>query len=248
MQRKIKGKRVALFFVFAIGSVALPTVGAYLGIWLFGIPKSVVEDFIGDNLLVVLGSILGYYLAIIPVWSYLATWASKIESKEGVAPIAKDELIAKLLALNDPELPWTIRRGEKEDLIAEWKVVDSKWIDIFAANKINIVHKLRFKFENSTARVQDVERKVSYRVGVDGRPTATFRWSGHRGIDFDQYDWGAAYGVIYKDGKLKIDFAYKYKFNLQEMKNPLIEAVTENGWTWKGALSISPLWRIIFGG
>ncbi len=248
MERKIKGKRVALFFVFAISSIALPTVGAYLGIYLFGIPKGVVEDFIGDNLVVVLASLLAYYLAIIPVWSYLATWASKIEPKEGVAPISKDELITKLLALNDPELPWTIRRGEKEDLIAEWKIVDAKWIDIFAANKINIIHKLRIDLGQGVAHVQDVERKVSYRVGADGRPTATLRWSGHRGIDFYQYDWSAAYGVIYKDGKLKIDFAYKYKFNLQEMKNPIIEAVTENGWAWKGALSISPFWRIIFGG
>lgn len=248
MERKIKGKRVLLFFIFAIVSVMLPTVGAFSIMAIFDISKPVIEAFIDKNVATVLLSLLGYYLAIIPAWGFMATWASKIEPKEGAKPIGKDELIQKLLALNSSDLPWQIRRGEKEDLVAEWKVVDAKWLDIFAANKINLVHKIRIKLGNGVAHAQDIERKVSYRVGVDGKPTADFHWSGHRGIDFYQYDWNAAYGVIYKEGKLKVDFAYKYKFNLQEMKNPLIEVITENGWTWKGALTLSPFWHIFFGG
>jgi hypothetical protein len=250
MDRKIKGRRVALFFIFAIGSIALPTVGAYLFIWFFGIPKEAVEDFIGGNLGKVLAILLGYYLTLIPAWSYFGVWASRVDPKAGALPISKEDLVGKLLALNDPKLPWTIRRGEKEDLIAEWKIVDEKWVDIFAANRVSIVHKLRFRIDpkDYTVHVQDVERRVSWRVGVDGRPQATLRFSGKRGIDFYQYDWGAAYGVIYKDGQLKIDFAYNYKFNLQEMKNPLIEVATENGWTWEGAFTVSPFWAVIFGG
>ncbi len=250
MDKKINGWRVFWFFVFAIVSISLPTIGAYIIIGIFDIPKPVVEGFIDLHVGKVLSGLLGYFLALVPAWSYCATWASKIEPKAGVLPISREDLVGKLLAINDPKLPWQIKRGEKEDLIAEWKIVDEKWVDMFAANRINRVHKLRFRFEpkNYTVHIQDVERNVAWRVGVDGRPQATLRASGARGINFYQYDWGASYGVIYKDGKLKVDFAYNYKFNLQEMKNPLIEIVVENGWIWKGALTVSPFWAAVFGG
>ncbi len=249
MKKQVKGLRALIFFIFALVSIGGPTIGAYLYIWFGDISKPVVESYIDKNLLVILSIFFGYMLALVPIWSYVATWASKIDRKPGVAPISKDELITKLLVLNSSDLPWSIRRGEGVDLVAEWKIVDEKWIDFFAANKMSIVHELRIRLDaNGIAHSQDVERAISWRVGVDGRPTASFKISGYKGIDFFQYQWGAAYGVIYKDGELKIDHAYKYRFNLQEMKNPLIEAITENGWSWKGALSISPFWSIIFGG
>lgn len=250
MDKKIKGKRVVWFFAFAIGSILLPIIGAYLAIGFFNIPREALQSFFNANLGKILLVLLGYYLVLIPLWSYLGAWASRVDPKTGALPISKEDLVAKLLAVNDPKLPWAIRRGEKEDLIAEWKIVDEKWVDMFAANRINIIHKLRFRIDTKdyTVHAQDVERRVSWRVGVDGRPQATLHWSGKRGIDFYQYDWGALYGLIYKDGKLKIDFAYNYKFNLSEMKNPLIEVVTENGWTWEGAFTTSPFWAVIFGG
>ncbi len=248
--KTMKTKRVIGFFIFAFGSILLPTLGAYLLIYILDIPRATVEDFIGFNLAWVLGGLLGYYLLIIPMWSYFATWASRVEARAGVSAVSKDELIVKILAMNDEKLPWTVRRGEKEDLIAGWKAVDEKWIDIFAANKISLTHKIRINLDEKrgVAHAQDVERKVSWRVGISGRPEATFHWSGSRGITFWQYESGMSFGIIYKDGKLQIGPAYKYTFSLQEMKNPLIEAVTESGWAWKGALTVSPFWRWVFGG
>lgn len=249
MDKKVKIWRVVLFFIFAIGSVGGPTISSYIYIWLNDIPKLTVENFIDDNLIYILSIFLGYMILLVPIWSYVATWASKIDKISGVMPISKEELINKLLSLNDPKLPWQIRRGERSDIIAEWKVVDEKWIDLFAANKLSIVHELRIRLgDNGVVHCQDMEKTISWRAGVDGAPSATFKIRAHKGIDFFQYQWGAAYGVIYKNGKVSIDSAYKYRFSLQEMKNPIIEAVTESGWTWKGALVLSPIWRVIFGG
>ncbi len=228
----------------------MPTILPWIYIGLFDIPKATVEQFFDDNLGVILGGMAVYFLSLVPIWSYFATWASTIDAQKDAKPVLKQELIQILLSVNDPKLPWTIRRGDKEDLIAEWKVVDEKWVDFFAANKISLVHKLRFRIDDRahTVHVQDVERRVSYRVGVDGRPQATLRWSFRRGIDFYNYEKSLAFGVIYKDGKLQIGEAYNYTFNLNEVKQPLIDAVVKSGWKWKGALTVSPFWSVIFGG
>ena len=246
----MKGKRVLLFFVFAFLSVGLPVVLPWIYIGIYQVPKSTVEAFFDNHLAAILWFFAIYYPILIFPWSYTATWASTVDPQAGTKPLLKQDLIQILLSVNDPKLPWQIKRGDKEDLIAEWKIVDEKWVDLFAANKISLVHKLRFRIDDRTHTVhaQDVERRVSYRVGVDGRPQATLHWSGHRGIDFYDYERGLTFGVIFKDGKLQIGEAYNYKFNLNEMKQPLIDAVTKGGWRWKGALSVSPFWSVIFGG
>jgi len=48
-----------------------------------------------------------------------------------------------------------------------------------------------------------------------------------------QYERGVQYGVIYKDGKFKVDYAYNYAFNIAEIKNPIIDVITGSDWEFR---------------
>ena len=52
----------------------------------------------------------------------------------GAAKIPASDLRTALLALNRDTSPWIVRDGAPEncDLVAEWKIVDARWYEIFA--------------------------------------------------------------------------------------------------------------------
>lgn len=242
-------KRVIIFFIFAIGGI-LAVIFLPLGaIKAFNISDSVVGAFIQTRFIDLLIGVGIYAVFLTIIGSYLATWATVVKPLTVAAPASKEALTEKFLALNSPDIPWQIRRGEKTDLIAEWKIADAKWLSAFAANKIQIVHLIRLRLDSKkkVVHAQDVERRARWSAGA-GAPSVSLSWSGFRGIVFFQYERAAEFGVTYKDEKLRVGPAYDYRFSLQEMKNPLIEVAIGNGWIWKGALTVSPFWSRIFGG
>jgi hypothetical protein len=58
------------------------------------------------------------------------------KKKGHIAPVGKQELMMKLLALNDPSKPYCIMRGDESDLVAEWKIVDATWYGIFNKSRL----------------------------------------------------------------------------------------------------------------
>jgi len=94
-------------------------------------------------------------------------------------------------------------------------------------------YELRLKIAKDKGAVfaQDNFRRFEYTGGVDGRGIKfTFQFSFFKGISLFQYERGVQYGVIYKDGKFKVDYAYNYAFNIAEIKNPIIDLITGSGW------------------
>lgn len=53
---------------------------------------------------------------------------------EGVAPKPSEEVYSALLAVNRPTAPFVVRDGQPEgvDLVAEWRIVDASWYEVFA--------------------------------------------------------------------------------------------------------------------
>lgn len=67
------------------------------------------------------------------------------ETFEGVAPIPPEELKRKLLALGNDQVPFSIAPGgggKEGDLIVERKIVDAKWLEIFAKASLEKSHKI----------------------------------------------------------------------------------------------------------
>jgi len=142
-----------------------------------------------------------------------------------------EELLTRLLALNRPTAPYHIIDGKSEnvDLIAEWKIVDAQWYEIFAKANLTKVFRIYMKFDNEKheLRAQDHEYTVAWRAGVPSLSLAVSSFKGQ----MTSVEFGSAYGFT---ETLAPGQVYKYKFNTNELKKPIQETAAACGWTFKG--------------
>lgn len=150
---------------------------------------------------------------------------------KSVPVLAVEEVKRRLLALNRETAPYRIVDGasEKADLIAEWKIVDAKWYEIFAKANLTKVFRIYMKFDAAKheVRAKDEEYTLEWRAGVPSLSLSAAKFQGQ----MTSVEFGAAYAFT---EELKPGVVYKYRFNTNEIKKPLQEAVTDSGWTYKG--------------
>lgn len=150
---------------------------------------------------------------------------------KGVPRLSPEKLRAGLLAVNRDTAPFVVRRGtaEKVDLVAEWKIVDAEWYEIFAKAGIERVFKVLMKFDEVAGEVRavDQEWEVEWRAGV---PALSARAEGFRG-----QKWEKSFETVYAFREdLSFGKVYEYSFSTSEIKGPLIEAAHKAGWGWRG--------------
>ncbi len=148
-----------------------------------------------------------------------------------VPAVSAQELVTRLVALNRPSAPYQIvdGRAEKVDLIAEWKIVDAQWYEIFAKASLTKVFRIYLKLdpEKNELRAQDHEYTVAWRAGVPSLSLAVSSFKGQ----MTSVEFGAAYAFT---EELSPGQVYKYRFNTNELKKPIQEATAASGWTFKG--------------
>ena len=141
------------------------------------------------------------------------------------------EVRRRLLALNRDTAPYQIIEGAAEnvDLIAEWKIVDARWYEIFAKANLTKVFRIYMKFDETKheVRAKDEEFTLEWRAGVPSLSVSASKFSGQK----TSMEFGTAYAFTeeFKPGQV-----YNYRFNTSEIKKPIQEAVTACGWTYKG--------------
>lgn len=149
----------------------------------------------------------------------------------GVPRQPKAALREALLGLNRDSAPWQVRDGEPEgvDLVAEWKIVDARWYEIFAKASLTKVFKVLMKFDEEKGEVRSVDQEwtVEWRAGV---PTLKLSAEAFRGQKVEM-SFGTAYA--FKEN-LEFGQVYEYRFKTAEIKAPLQEAAAKAGWGWKG--------------
>ena len=158
-------------------------------------------------------------------------WAASIASAPGVAPVSAETLRARLLAVNDFDLPFQVREeGRRGRLVAEWRIADARWLGLMEAGGLTAAHQVHLELDLKAHRVLAQARSwaISWSAGV---PHLGRSWSFFRGINFFEFERGALVGLFFKDGRWTTT-AYNYRFHLAEMKNPLIQAVVGSGWTF----------------
>jgi hypothetical protein len=137
----------------------------------------------------------------------------------------------RIIALNRPTAPYQILDGKAQnaDLIAEWKIVDARWYEVFAKANLTKVFRIQMKLDPTRreVRAQDQEFNVSWKVGV---PSLSFEASFFRGQK-SSVSFGTGYAF---SENLAAGQVYKYKFNTNELKKPIQDAVAACGWTYKG--------------
>ena len=155
-------------------------------------------------------------------------------NKSPAAGIAKQPaatLRTALLALNRESAPWQVRDGAPEgvDLVAEWKIVDARWYEIFAKASLTKVFKVLMKLDETKGEVRAVDQEwtVEWRAGV---PALSLSAEAFRGQKVEM-SFGTAIGFRenFSPGVI-----YDYRFTTAEIKTPLQETALANGWRWQG--------------
>jgi len=149
----------------------------------------------------------------------------------GVAAKSASEVRAALLAVNRPTAPFVVRDGapERVDLVAEWRIVDAAWYEIFAKASLTKVFKILMRLDEQKheARAVDQEWEVEWRAGVPDLKLAAEAFRGQK----TEVSFGTAYAFT-ETGEF--GQVYRYRFSTGELKPPLQNAVTASGWTWRG--------------
>jgi hypothetical protein len=148
------------------------------------------------------------------------------------APVlSPDEVEQRLLALNRESAPFRIVDGSSEgvDLIAEWKIVDAKWYEIFAKANLTKVFRIYMKLDPAKheVRAKDEEYTLEWKAGVPSLSVSVQKFQGQ----MTSVEFGAAYAFT---EQLAPGQVFKYRFNTNELKKPIQDAVAACGWGYKG--------------
>src|SRR5688572_4817043 len=188
--------------------------------------------------------------SVVLVWVVLAAgyflkgtaWAARIDAKPVERALSASELRERLLALNALDIPFRIEGSNDNELSATWKYADAKWVDLARAHGMRRIHRIRMTLDERSRKVRatDFQSEYDWSAGSGGGNVA---WKASTGIVFFQYEHRRVYGLrLDSEGKATPNFSYAYTFDLQEMKSPLVEAVTQAGWRWQPVVWQAPEW------
>lgn len=219
--------------VVAIGflSMVLPVVLGLASKYVLGIEppsstSSIVLILIG--IFIYSGFILFYLLP------RLASWATTKKRIAGITPLSLPDLQTRILSINTFNVPFTVQQGSKpNELIATWKLADAKWIGLMFAGGLRSTYKLtiRLNEQSHIAQVRETQTTASWdATGPIPVLKTGFHFSFFQGINLLSFQSTQLTGLLFKDGKLSLDNAYKYTFNPDEVKNPIAQIITQSGW------------------
>ena len=105
----------------------------------------------------------------------------------GVKRQSVAKLRSTLMDVNRASAPFKVRSGKPDggDLVAEWKIVDAKWYEIFAKAGIKRVFKVLMRFDEAAGEVRtdDQEWEVEWRAGT---PVLSLAASAFRGRKWEK--------------------------------------------------------------
>ena len=153
------------------------------------------------------------------------------KSDKNTPALSAEEVRQRLLALNRETAPYQIIDGASQnvDFIAEWKIMDAKWYELFAKANTTKVFRIYMKFDpaKNQVRGKDEEFTVSWKAGIPSLSIAVSKFQGQ----MTSVEFGAAYAFT---EELKPGVVYNYRFNTNEIKKPIQEVVATCGWDYKG--------------
>jgi hypothetical protein len=149
----------------------------------------------------------------------------------GTAVLPAAEVLTRILNMNRPAAPYRIIDGASEqvDLIAEWKIADASWNEIFGKAGLSKAFRILLKLDPEKQEARGVDREYSVEWSA-GLPTLKLAGSAFRGQS-QKIEFGKGYAFT---ETLAAGQVYNYRFETSEIKKPIQEAVISCGWTYKG--------------
>lgn len=176
------------------------------------------------------------------IWNRVVSWATRVPAQPGVEPVSEDELRRRLLAINQEDVPFKVVEGKEGKIEATWRLADAKWAGIMTLNKVKELRvlQLRPSDKEKVCRALDIGRSV--RATADGLEMG-FSMSGYffRGVALAQWEYEIQYGFTFRDGRIRFEKVYEYKFDHEELKRPIVEVVTSSGWEYRPVIFISKI-------
>ncbi len=158
-----------------------------------------------------------------------------IAANPGVARSSRADLHAAILALNSEDKPWVVTQGgpEKADLVAEWKMTDREWGNVFRDVKMKQTVQILIKFDDAAGEVRSVDltRTVKSEFGQGG---FSYDNKTSRGQSMVMH-FGAGGGTEMTNPVT--GGVVRYSFVIDEVKKPLQDVITAHGWGWRGLVS-----------
>jgi len=150
--------------------------------------------------------------------------------QDGVPVLERAEVERRLLGLGGEQVPFTVRPGSQADLEVEWRIVDAQWYEVFAQAGLEKSHKIHLKLDEAKHEVRALEEAwtVSWRAGV---PELSLSAEKFQGRTFGSKSFGSGYAFT---GVNPLDWGevYRYRFDVAEMKDPIVAVVTGAGWSF----------------
>lgn len=149
----------------------------------------------------------------------------------GTPTRSPDEVAQAIMSVNRPTAPFQVRQARPDegcDFVAEWRIVDAAWYEIFAKASLTSVFQILMKLDPGASEVRAVDREwtVEWRAGV---PALSAKAEGFRGQTVEA-SFGTAYAFTEQG---RFGEVYNYRFRTSEIKTPLQEVITGAGWTYK---------------
>jgi hypothetical protein len=187
-------------------------------------------------------ALLVYTLFVSAYFLKGVAWATRMDAKPAARVLSGAELRERLLALNTLDIPFRIEAQDDGELSATWNYADAKWVDLARAHGMRRIHRIRMSLDeaNRKIRATDYQSAYDWSAGAGG---AGIKWRAEMGVVLFQYQHQRVYGLqLDSQGRPTAKLSYAYTFDLQEMKSPLIETVTQAGWRWQPVAWQAPTW------
>lgn len=212
-------KRFLTVLGLVIGFITVLAVILLLAIALFG-------DNTTAMLVVILAALVVSFGGFVPFlnWAVKRGFTFRGEGQ----PVSVEQLRAQIQAINTFDAPVMVQE-RKGKLVATWKYVDARWLELFAKAGLSKSYELHMKFDEARHTVTMVDRvkEAAWRVGVSGgMGGGAGSGSVSQGVIM-AYEVGKQWGIR---ENLALGKVYDYKFVPTEIKLPILNSILRSGW------------------
>jgi hypothetical protein len=192
------------------------------------------EQFIYVGIGVLLWALLQVFL-----FGRVAAWAARVAPDPRVVPVGLEALKSRLMSINRLNVPFTVGPGRRPDeLYVDWRYADATWMDHMRVHGLRRAQRLVLRLDGGPRNVRAMERwsALDWSAG-GGTDAARLAWRTSYGITFFHYAHERVFGLQVVNGRPTVVPSYAYTFNLQEMKQPVIDVIANAGWTYRPVIT-----------
>jgi len=242
--RPRKAARVFLFFVYFFGfAFLIPMIAVAIVQAKYGLidgPSAFPPNAFGEQMksITKYGIFLWAGLQFF-IFGRVASWAGQVSAIAGNTPMAMEALMQQLLSINEQDVPYTINRGSRDnELVIDWRYADAKWLDLMRLHGMSKGYRLVLRLDENAHNVRAQDRYASFDWSAGRGPDLmSLSWNVSLGITFYEYRTERVFGLQFKGGKPTFNLSYVYTFDLNELKQPMIEIIRHSGWNFRPVIT-----------